>query len=83
MDYGLRDYQRILGDHNLNCSMSRKGECHDNAVAEGFFGTLNTELIDHEDYYTREQAKQSIYENIEVFYNRQRRYSYLGYRQPS
>ena len=55
--YASGDYQHILDNHHLQCSMSRKGECHDNAVAESFFGTLKTELIDHEDYYTREQAK--------------------------
>ena len=63
-------------------SMSRKGECYDNAVAESFFGTLKTELVDDEDYRTREQAKQSLFEYIEVFYNRQRRHSYLGYVSP-
>ena len=64
-------------------SMSRKGECYDNAVAESFFGTLKTELVDDEDYRTREQAKQSLFEYIEVFYNRQRRHSYLGYLSPN
>ena len=63
--------------------MSRKGECYDNAVAESFFGTLKTELVDDEDYRTREQAKQSLFEYIEVFYNRQRRHSYLGYLSPN
>ena len=63
-------------------SMSRKGECYDNAVAESFFGTLKTELVDDQDYRTREQAKQSLFEYIEVFYNRQRRHSYLGYVSP-
>ena len=59
--------------------MSRKGECYDNAVAESFFGTLKTELVDDENYLTRQQARQSLFEYIEVFYNRQRRHSYLGY----
>jgi len=58
------------------------GECHDNAVAESFFGTLKTELVDDEDYRTRREAKQSLFEYIEVFYNRQRRHSYLGYVSP-
>jgi len=62
--------------------MSRKGECHDNAVAESFFSTLKTELVDDEDYRTRSEARQSIFEYIEVFYNRQRRHSYLGYISP-
>ena len=59
--------------------MSRKGECLDNAVAESFFGTLKTELVDNEDYRTKADAKQSLFEYIEVFYNRRRRHSYLGY----
>lgn len=80
--YASGDYQRLLSDNGLICSMSRKGECHDNAVAESFFGTLKTELVDHEDYRTRQQARQSLFEYIEVFYNRQRRHSYLGYISP-
>ena len=63
--------------------MSRKGECLDNAVAESFFGTLKTEWVDHEDYRTKQEAKQSLFEYIEVFYNRQRRHSYLGYVSPA
>jgi putative transposase len=59
--------------------MSRKGECLDNAVAESFFGTLKTELVDHEDYRSKEAAKKSLFEYIEIFYNRRRRHSYLGY----
>jgi putative transposase len=66
----------------FTCSMSRKGECHDNAVAESFFGTLKTELVDDSDYLTRQQAKQSLFEYIEVFYNRHRRHSYLDYVSP-
>ena len=58
--------------------MNRKGECHDNAVAEIFFGKLKTELVDDEDYRTKDKAKQSIFEYIEVFYSRQRQHSYLG-----
>ena len=81
--YASSDYQAILSDHGMSCSMSRKGECHDNAVAESFFGTLKTELTDDEDYYTRQQAKQSLFEYIEVFYNRQRRHSYLDYVSPA
>ena len=80
--YASGDYRQLLKEYGLLCSMSRKGECHDNAVAESFFSTLKTELIDDEDYRTRQQAKQSIFEYIEVFYNRQRRHSYLGYISP-
>ncbi len=77
--YALGDYQRLLSHHGILPSMSRKGECHDNAVTESYFGTLKTELVDGEDYRTRQQAKQSLFEYIEVFYNRRRRHSYLGY----
>ena len=81
--YASGDYQRLLKENGMLPSMSRKGECCDNAVAESFFGTLKTELVDDEDYRTREQAKQSLFEYIEVFYNRQRRHSYLGYVSPN
>ena len=57
--------------------MSRKGNCWDNAVAESFFHTLKTELVHHEDYKSRDAARTSIFEYIEVFYNRQRRHSHL------
>lgn len=81
--YASGDYRKLLKDHGILCSMSRKGECHDNAVAESFFGTLKTELVSAADYLTRQQARQSIFEYIEVFYNRQRRHSYLGYVSPA
>ncbi|MCG7866450.1 MAG: integrase core domain-containing protein [Candidatus Thiodiazotropha taylori] len=81
--YASADYRRLLTDNALLCSMSRKGECLDNAVAESFFGTPKTELVDHEDYRTKEEARRSIFEYIEVFYNRRRRHSYLGYISPA
>ncbi|QKQ25963.1 IS3 family transposase [Candidatus Reidiella endopervernicosa] len=81
--YASGDYQRLLKESSLRCSMSRKGECLDNAVAESFFGTLKTELVDYEDYKTKQEAKQSLFEYIEVFYNRRRRHSYLGYVSPA
>ena len=80
--YASGDYRQLLSEHGMQSSMSRKGECHDNAVAESFFATLKTELVDHEDYRTRQHAKQSLFEYIEVFYNRRRRHSYLGYVSP-
>lgn len=80
--YASGDYRGLLKKHKLRCSMSRKGECLDNAVAESFFGTLKNELVYHEDYHTRAQAKQSIFEYIEVFYNRQRRHAFLNYLTP-
>lgn len=80
--YASGDYQQQLSDSKLRCSMSRKGECLDNAVAESFFGTLKNELVFHEDYKTRSEAKQSIFEYIEVFYNRKRRHAFLNYMTP-
>lgn len=80
--YASSMYQQQLIQHQLICSMSRKGECLDNAVAESFFSTLKTEWTDDLDYKTKAEARQSIFEYIEVFYNRQRRHSYLGYLSP-
>jgi putative transposase len=62
--------------------MSRKADCYDNAVAERLFGTLKTELADDEIYRIRAGATQGLFESSEVFYNRRRRYSYLGYISP-
>jgi putative transposase len=80
--YASSMYQQQLIENRLICSMSRKGECLDNAVAESFFSTLKTEWTDDKDYKTKAEARQSIFEYIEVFYNRQRRHSYLGYLSP-
>jgi transposase InsO family protein len=80
--YASNDYQEQLQDNELRCSMARKGECLDNAVAESFFGTLKNELVYHEDYHSRAKARQSIFEYIEVFYNRQRRHASLNYLTP-
>jgi len=80
--YASRDYQNLLKQHSLSCSMSRKGECLDNAVAESFFGTLKTELVDDEDYKTKDEAKRSLFHYIETFYNRRRKHSFLGYLSP-
>jgi len=80
--YASTDYQRQLLNHQLRCSMSRKGECLDNAVAESFFGSLKNELVFHEDYKTRPEARQSIFEYIEIFYNRKRRHAFLNYLTP-
>jgi transposase InsO family protein len=80
--YASDDYQGLLAAHGLRCSMSAAGSCYDNAVMESFFGTLKTELVHHERYATRDQARASIFEYIEVFYNRTRLHSTLGYRSP-
>ena len=75
-------YHRLLEQHDLISSMSRKGECHDNAVAESFFHTLKEELVTDADYKTKDEARRSIFEYIELFYNRKRLHSTLGYRAP-
>ncbi|MDF9391032.1 hypothetical protein ELQ36_00635 [Methylococcus capsulatus] len=81
--YASGRFQALLKDQGYVCSMSRKGNCWDNAPAESFFPTLQTELIHQRRFETREQAKQEIFEYIEVFYNRQRKHSTLGYRTPA
>jgi len=75
-------YQKTLKKHHYVCSMSRRGNCWDNAPSESFFHTLKTELIHHRRYQTRDEAKQDIFEYIEVFYNRQRTHSTIGYQAP-
>lgn len=75
-------YQKTITDHGFICSMSRKANCWDNAPSESFFHTLKTELTHHRRYQTRQKAKQDIFEYIEVFYNRQRRHSTIGYQTP-
>jgi len=80
--YTAEAYREKLKNHKMTCSMSRKGECHDNAVAESFFHTLKDELVYEENYATRQEAKQSIFKYIELYYNRQRLHSFLGYEAP-
>ena len=80
--YKAKGYQQRLSDLSITCSMSRKGECHDNAVAESFFHSLKTELICDQVYQSRPVARQSIFKYIELFYNRKRRHSTLDYQAP-
>ena len=80
--YGADSYRQLLCQHGIEPSMSRKGNCWDNAVAESFFHTLKTELIHLEDFDTHEQAQTGVFEYIEVFYNRQRCHSANGYLAP-
>lgn len=82
VQYASSDYQQLLASHSITASMSRKGNCYDNAAMESFWGTLKTELVNHERYRTREEARASIFEYIEVFYNRKRRHSSLDYVSP-
>jgi len=81
--YASEHYQRLLGKHGIECSMSGVGQCWDNAPAESFFASLKKELTHHEDYRSREDARASIFEYIEVFYNNQRLHSSLGYVTPA
>jgi transposase InsO family protein len=81
--YASEHYQRRLAEERIACSMSRRGNCWDNAPMESFFASLKKELVHHEDYATREQARASIFEYIEAFYNRLRRHSSLGYIAPA
>jgi transposase InsO family protein len=80
--YCAQAYQEQLRQFGMTASMSRKGNCYDNAPMESFWGTLKTELVHHRRYETREQARREISEYIELFYNRQRRHSRLGNRSP-
>jgi len=82
VQYASAEYQGLLAAHGCVCSMSRTGNCYDNAVMESFWKTLKTELVCHEQYATRDAARRSIFEYIEVFYNRVRRHSSLGYVSP-
>jgi transposase InsO family protein len=82
VQYASNEFQALLKVHGIECSMSRKGDCWDNAVAESFFHTLKVELIHGKTYDTRKEARTAIFEYIEGFYNRQRRHSYLGYLSP-
>ena len=81
--YASEHYQRRLEEERIVCSMSRRGNCWDNAPMESFFASLKKELVHHEDYPTRAQATASIFEYIEAFYNRVRRHSSLGYVAPA
>ena len=82
VQYCAGAFRRHLRRHGIRQSMSRKGDCWDNACAETFFATLKTELIGDRIFVTREQARREIFEYIEVFYNRRRLHSYLGYLTP-
>jgi putative transposase len=82
VQYACEPYRSLLVGHGIECSMSRPGNCYDNAVAESFFGTFKTELVHRTRYPTRREARSSIFEWIECWYNRRRRHSSLGYVSP-
>ncbi len=79
--YTAEDYQRILGQRGIVCSMSRRGDCYDNAAMESWFATLKTELGDH--FESAGNAKTKLFDFIEVFYNQQRMHSSIGYDSPA
>jgi putative transposase len=81
--YASDHCQRLLGQHGIECSMSRRADCWDNAPMESFFASLKKELIHGADFATRAEARAAIFEYIEVFYNGQRRHSSLGYVSPA
>lgn len=80
--YSTAAYRALLAQHGIRQSMSRKADCWDNAPMESFFHTLKTELVHHCDYHSREQARSSLFEYMEAFYNRQRRHSSINYEAP-
>lgn len=80
--YTSHNYRRLLAEKRVSPSMSRPGNAYDNAPMESFFATLKSELLHHRRFQTRDQARQAIFEYIEVFYNRQRLHSALGYQSP-
>jgi transposase InsO family protein len=85
-EYESDEYRTLLSEHGISCSMSRKRNCRDSAVAESFFATLKTELVYGANWkalsHTRDEARTALFEYIEVWYNRVRRHSTLGYKSP-
>ena len=81
--YSSYDYTKLASEHHITLSMSRRGNCYDNTVAESFFKTLKKELVRKQNFETREIASSKIFEYIEMFYNAKRRHSYLGYISPN
>ena len=80
--YASHDYQQRLDQHGIRCSMSKKGDCYDNAAMESFFHTLKVEQVHGVRYQTREEARADVFEYIETYYNRKRRHSTLNYQSP-
>jgi putative transposase len=80
--YSSEQFQRLMADHGVICSMSRSGNVWDNAAVESFFSSLKTERIDRNTYRTRDEAGADVYDYIERFYNPKRRHSTVGYLNP-
>jgi len=81
--YTSDDFRDVLEKHGIQCSMSGRGNCYDNAVVESFFGLLKRERVNRVRYQTRDEARADIFDYIECFYNRKRRHSYVGYISPA
>jgi putative transposase len=81
-EYASASYQMLLREQNIQASMSKKGDCYDNAMIESFWATLKKECPDEKMFSTRDEAKTAIFEYIEVYYNRKRRHSSLSYLSP-
>jgi len=82
VQYASARYRRLLGEHGMRASMSRTGDCYDNAVVESFWDKLKTEMVYHEQFATKAQARAAIFEYIEAFYNRKRLHAALDYLSP-
>ena len=82
VQYLSDDYQALLRQHGITCSLSGRGSCYDNAVVESFFATLKRERTRRRQYSTRDEARADVFDYIERYYNRQRRHSYLGHISP-
>ena len=80
--YASKEYRKVLECHGIVCSMSRKGDCWDNAPMESFYHSLKTKWVVFEDYRDHNEARASIFSYIELFYNRKRRHSKLNYMSP-
>jgi len=80
--YASGEFQRMMSENGITCSMNRLGDCYDNAVVESFFKTLKIELVKEGRFINRDHGRSKLFEYIEVFYNRQRLHSTLGYKSP-
>ena len=80
--YTSDDFRNLLDKHGIQCSMSARGNCYDNAVVESFFGVLKRECVNRVRFQTRDEARAAVFDYIECFYNRKRRHGYLGYLTP-
>jgi putative transposase len=82
-EYASRQYQNLLREHQIQSSMSKKGDCYDNAVVESFWAKLKKECLGNDIFPSRNEAKTAVFEYIEIYYNRKRRHSSLGYLSPT